>query len=230
MNKCIPLNNNVIIERHKHTKNEVDIGNGKKLFIDTSWYEEDHIIQYGIVKYPPIRLDKWLNTEVELKSGDKVYGHHFIGKDSNKIEIHEKKYNMLPYNMFYVRVRNGKIHMLSDWVLVEKVVDKEEDIITDSGIILKTQVQKKEQIGVIKHVNSTSKDFGFKPGDRILFVKDADYEMEVEGEKLFRMKNENILCKVSDDFYMDIEEQVVDEPGNIKDEIGSFDDYNKMVS
>ena len=36
--------------------------------------------------------------------------------------------------------------------------------------------------------------------------------------------------KVSDDFYMDIEEQVVDEPGNIAEEIGSFDDYNKMMS
>ena len=41
MENCIPLNNNVIIERHKHTKDEVDIGKGKKLFIDTSWYEED---------------------------------------------------------------------------------------------------------------------------------------------------------------------------------------------
>ena len=40
MENCIPLNNNVLIERHKHTKDEVDIGNGKKLFIDTSWYEE----------------------------------------------------------------------------------------------------------------------------------------------------------------------------------------------
>ena len=35
MENCIPLNNNVIIERHKHTKDEVDIGKGKKLFIDT---------------------------------------------------------------------------------------------------------------------------------------------------------------------------------------------------
>ena len=230
MDKCIPLNNNVIIERHKHTKDEVDIGNGKKIFIDTSWYEEDHMIQYGIVKYAPIRLDKWLNTEVELKEGDKVYGHHFIGKDSNKIEIHGKKYNMLPYNMFYARVRNNKIHMLSDWVLVEKIMDKQEDIVTDSGIILKTQIQKREQIGIVRYVNSKSKDWGFKPGDRVLFVKDADYEMEVEGEKLFRMKNENILGHVDKDFYMDIEEQVIDEPGNIKDEIGSFDDYNKMVS
>ena len=230
MDKCIPLNNNVIIERHKHTKDEVDIGNGKKIFIDTSWYEEDHMIQYGIVKYPPIRLSKWLNTEVELKSGDKVYGHHFIGNDSNKIEIYGKKYNMLPYNMLYVRVRDNKVHMLSDWVLVEKVEDREEDIVTESGIILKTQVQKKEQIGVVKYVNSTSIDFGFKPGDRILFIKDADYEMEIEGEKLFRMKNDNILCKVPDDFYLDIEEKVVDEPGNILDEIGSFEDYNRMMS
>ena len=230
MKNYIPLNNNVIIERHKHTKDEVDIGNGKKLFIDTTWYEEDHIIQYGIVRHPPIRLSKWLKTEVELKSGDKVYGHHFMGKDTNKIELEGKDYSMLPYNMLYARVRNNKIHMLSDYVLVEKVVDKEEDIVTASGIILKTQVQKKEQIGVVKHVNSTSIDFGFKPGDRILFIKDADYEMEVEGEKLFRMKNDNILCKVPDDFCLDIEEQVVKEPGDISNEIGSFEDYNRMMS
>ena len=114
--------------------------------------------------------------------------------------------------------------------MAKKLKVRAKDMTTASGIILKTQVQKKEQIGVVKHVNSTSIDFGFKPGDRILFIKDADYEMEVEGEKLFRMKNDNILCKVSDDFCVDIEEQVVDEPGNIADEIGSFDDYNKMMS
>jgi DNA replication initiation complex subunit (GINS family) len=67
-------------------------------------------------------------------------------------------------------------------------------------------------------------------GDRVLFVKDADYEMEIEGEKLFRMKNENILCEVDEDFYMDVEEELIDEPGNIQDEIGSFEDYNRMMS
>ena len=44
------------------------------------------------------------------------------------------------------------------------------------------------------------------------------------------MKNENILCEVDEDFYMDVEEELIDEPGNIQDEIGSFEDYNRMMS
>ena len=63
---------------------------------------------------------------MELLPGDKVYCHHFIADKNNRILIYDEKLSKLNYGMIYARVRDGKIHMLSDWVLLEIVKDKEE--------------------------------------------------------------------------------------------------------
>ena len=223
--ECIPLNNCVFIYREKNTKDSITVGD-KELFIDTSWYEYDHVIQHGIVRYVPKRLDSFFKTNMELLPGDKVYCHHFIADKNNRILIYDEKLSKLNYGMIYARVRDGKIHMLSDWVLLEIVKDKEEELITKSGIWIKSLQEKKEQIGVIRHVNSTSIDNGFKPGDRVMFIKDADYEMEIEGEKLYRMHNKDILARIDGEILPEAIEQEYKE--NHQQDI-SFDEYNKKM-
>ena len=224
--ECTPLNDCVFVQREKNTKDEVEVG-GKKLFIDTSWYEYDHVIQYAIVKYVPKRISSYFKTDMELLPGDKVYCHHFIADEKNIIEIYDEKLSRMNYGMLYARVRDGKVHMLADWVLVEIVKDKEEELKTDSGIWLKTQEEKKEQIGKVKYVNSKSIDDGFKPGDTVMFMKDADYEMEVEGEKLYRMRNQDILARIDGaSLATAIEKEQKD---NHQADLPSFNEYNKIM-
>ena len=225
---CIPLNSCVIIERKKNTKDEVSIGD-KKIYIDTSWYEYDHMIQHGIVRYTPKFIHKNYNTEMELQKGDKVYCHHFVGNEANTIEIHGEKLNMLNYSMFYARVRNGKMHMLSDWVLLEIVKEDESEYKTKSGIWLKPEAEKLEQIGIIKYVNSKSKEQGFKPGDKVFFTKDADYEMEIEGEKLYRMRNHDILMRVDGKVNPTPIDYEHEQAPTATEEFGSFDKYNSIA-
>ena len=117
--------------------------------------------------------------------------------------------------------------MLSDWVLLEIVKDKEEELKTESGIWLKTEKKKKEQIGKIKYVNSKSIDDGFKPGDMVLFMKDADYEMEIEGHKLYRMRNQDVLAKINSDVLPVAVEHVQED--NHAADMPSFDEYNEMM-
>lgn len=95
------------------------------------------------------------------------------------------------------------------------------------GIWLKNQEEKKEQIGKVKYVNSKSIIDGFKPGDIILFIKDADYEMEVEGEKLYRMRNQDILAKVDENSLPLAVEHEYKE--NHQADLPSFDEYNKKM-
>ena len=223
---CTPLNSCVLVYREKNTADEVEIGD-TKLFIDTSWYEYDHVIQSATVKYIPKRLDSYFKTGMELLPGDTVYCHHFIADESNLVEIHGEKLSKLNYNMLYARVRKGVVHMLSDWVLLEIVKDKEEELKTESGIWLKTEKKKKEQIGKIKYVNSKSIDDGFKPGDMVLFMKDADYEMEIEGHKLYRMRNQDVLAKINSDVLPVAVEHVQED--NHAADMPSFDEYNEMM-
>tara|TARA_R110001583_G_scaffold83165_8_gene219886 strand:- start:5879 stop:6565 length:687 start_codon:yes stop_codon:yes gene_type:complete len=224
--ECTPLNDCVLVYREKNTKDEVDIGDNK-LFIDTSWYEYDHVIQHATVRYTPKRISSYFKTDMELMPGDKVYCHHFIADEKNMIEIHGEKLSKLNYGQLYARVRDGEVHMLSDWVLVDIVKDKEEELKTDSGIWLKTEKEKKEQIGKIKYVNSKSINDGFKPGDTVMFIKDADYEMEVEGEMLYRMRNQDILAKVDEDSLPEAVETVHED--NHQADLPTFDEYNKKM-
>ena len=224
--ECTPLNDCVFVQREKNTKDEVEVG-GKKLFVDTSWYEYDHVIQHATVRYVPKRISSYFKTEMELIPGDKVYCHHFIADKKNIIEIYDEKLSRMNYGMLYVRVRDGKVHMLADWVLVEIVKDKEEELKTNSGIWLKTQEEKKEQIGKVKYVNSKSIDDGFKPGDTVMFIKDADYEMEVEGEKLYRMRNQDILAKVDEESLPEAIDHEYKE--NHQTDLPSFDEYNQKM-
>ena len=112
--ECTPLSDCVFVQREKNTKDEVEVG-GKKLFVDTSWYEYDHVIQHATVRYVPKRISSYFKTEMELLPGDKVYCHHFIDVEDNKIEIHGEKLCKLPYDMFYLRIRYGKKEMLANW-------------------------------------------------------------------------------------------------------------------
>ena len=63
---CIPLNDCVLLQREKNTKDEVEAGD-TKLYIDTSWYEYDHVIQHAIVKYVPKRISSYFKTDTSIK-------------------------------------------------------------------------------------------------------------------------------------------------------------------
>ncbi len=224
--ECTPLNDCVLVYREKNTKDEVEVGD-TKLFIDTSWYEYDHVIQHAIVRHVPKRISPYFKTEMELIPGDKVYCHHFIADEKNMIEIYGEKLSKLNYGQLYARVRDNKVHMLADWVLVDIVKDKEEELTTESGIWIKTEEKKKEQIGKVKYVNSKSIDDGFKPGDTVMFIKDADYEMEVEGDRLDRMRNQDILAKVDENALPQAIDHVHKE--NHQADLPTFDEYKKKM-
>ena len=218
---CIPVSDNLIIERASDTKDNV---NG--LYIDTSYDRISHVIQHGIVRYVPKRLSSWMESDVEVKEGDKVYCHHFIGEESNCIEIHGEQLNMMKYNMYYARVRDGKIHMLMNWILVDYLEEKEVNYKTDSGIWLKANAERFEQVGIVRHINSKSKDFDINIGDKVLFIKDADYEMEIEGKKMYRMKNEDVLCKIEGDVIPEIIETEIEDEQVDMDKV--YDNLGKL--
>ena len=50
---------------------------------------------------------------------------------------------------------------------------------------------------MIEEIAEMQKQEGFSVGDEIVFIKNANYDMVIEGERLFRMKNNEILCKIN---------------------------------
>jgi len=192
-----PIKNVVFTKREKKENDEIKIGE-ETLRVDTSWSPMHWVNQRAEVYSVPEVLDSWMNTEIEVQPGDFVYTHHFINDANNAIEFEDLEIAYMPYNQLYARVRDGEIYMLNDFVLVEPVRETEDEIKTESGLYFKTNTEVKRNIGILKYVNSNTKDIGAKVGDKVCFEKDADYEMDIEGEKLFRMKNSNLIYVIEE--------------------------------
>lgn len=86
-----------------------------------------------------------------------------------------------------------KLVPMQDRIIVKRVDDEPE---MKNGILIPDSAKEKPQQGeVLAAGRGTS---GLKDGDRILFGKYAGTEIEVQGEKLLILQEEEIFAKVVD--------------------------------
>lgn len=181
----------VYVEIEREEENIVILPDGKELWLDTSFDRYVNARQYGIVKHVSKTIIKRVDDGITIKKGDKVYFHHFCIDEKVSSEFGEGNIYKVNYEQIYCYIRDGKITMTMDYVFVEPV--QLEDKIGNIYIKSKESVKR----GKVKHTNQFSKDDGFKNGDEVLFIKNANYDMIIEGERFFRMKNSDILAKTT---------------------------------
>ena len=64
---------------------------------------------------------------------------------------------------------------------------------TESGIFSETSASDVELHGHAVYINDWMKDQGVKKGDRVFFSENSEYDMDINGESLLRMRNFDIL-------------------------------------
>jgi len=199
MSRKGPLGQYMIVELEKETENEHVLSDGTTLWLDTELERAWHARQYGTVIHPTLNPKHgYQKCNVELQSGEKVYFHHFVMDErfQQKInDVENDKTYKAHVDQVYCVVRDGKIVMLQDFIFVEPVLEPEENYKTKSGLLLKPEPEKLEREGIVRHVNEFSEDCEVRVGDRVFFEKGCNYEMEVEGKKYYRMRNENVLLR-----------------------------------
>ena len=189
--KITPIGDFVYVEIEREEENIVKLPDGKELWLDTSFDRYVNARQYGIVKMVSININKRVKDNINLKEGDKVYFHHHCIDEKMSSSFGGDNIYKVNYDQIYCYVRDGKIIMTQDYVFVKPI--KTEDKIGNLYIQSKESTKK----GVVAYANQFSKNDGFKVGDEIVFIKNANYDMTIEGERLFRMKNNEILCKIT---------------------------------
>ena len=185
-----PLGDFIYVELEREEENKIKLGNGQELWLDTSYERYHNARQYGIVKLACVNIKKRVDDGITIKKGDKVYFHHFCIDERMSDDFCGENIYKVHHDQIYCIVRNGKIIMTQDYVFVEPV--NTEDKI--KGFYMQSKESTKE--GIVANTNQFSKEDGFKVGDKIMFIKDANYDMVIEGKRLFRMKNSEILCKI----------------------------------
>lgn len=184
--------NYVLLHSKKETNDEIKLGDGTVLIKDTTYEPEKHAIQKLEVLAPPV---KW---NMDIKKGDFVYVHHFVCmNESDYLWSKKEGIYWCPKDFVYARVRKGKVKMLGHWAFIKPII--EEGPRTKSGIFLTPDAEVEVfQQGTIRYINKELKELGLKVGDRIGFSKNSEYDMEVEGETLYRMRTKDILYKVEE--------------------------------
>ena len=95
----------------------------------------------------------------------------------------------------------GKIRPLNDFVLVRRVEAAEK---TKGGIVLPDTAKEKPKEGIILALgdgklldNGERQAFQVKPEDRVLFTSYAGTEIQIEGEDLLLLREEEILAVIA---------------------------------
>ena len=89
--------------------------------------------------------------------------------------------------------------MMYHWNFVIQKLEDESNYMTKSGIFTKPEAEDEELYGYVEHMNNDLKKMGVKKGDEVVFSKNSEYDMQIEGEKLLRMRNFDILAKIEND-------------------------------
>ena len=92
-----------------------------------------------------------------------------------------------------VHVGAGDTHLaVADWVFLEPV-DMEPELKSDVLELL-TFKEPEKRWGRIVYGSQWLESEGLAVGDVVFFAKDADYEMDINGRKLWRMQIHHLLC------------------------------------
>ena len=138
---------------------------------------------------------------VDVKQDDKVYFNElatepegFMGKvkDGDKIKL---MYKIRVDHIMGV-VRDGKFIAQGGWLFVKPDMETWEEINTKSGIIKKPRPEAKYLRGYVKHVRD---GIDIKTDDHIMYTHDADWELTIEGQKMYAIQEKDILCTINDE-------------------------------
>ena len=153
----------------------------------------DFVINTSIedVKYVN-RLGKVLNSPQgsEIPKDSIVILHHNVfrvyynmkGKKTKSNEYFRENKYLVPEEKIYMYNYSGDWVCTSDFCFVSPV-----DFLQDDEIF---RSDKKEHVhtGVVKYIKNSY----INTGDKVAFTKNSEYEFNVDGEKLYRMKHKNI--------------------------------------
>jgi len=208
------LNNKVLI-KPRGGNDEIELSNGKTLFIDTSWEREKHAPTIGEVVKVPNRLifdrkstmrTTEFDVDMELKVGDQAIYHYLVPENCMKrgeyVEVNDDIYFVVNYDQIFCAKRGDEVIMVNGYILIEPVV---EDAFESNILITPESLKDKNSPieGIVRYIGSPVRNYLYEKdlppesanepqvGDRVMFLEDSDIPLQydlhanLEGKKMF---------------------------------------------
>jgi co-chaperonin GroES (HSP10) len=145
--------------------------------------------------------------KVPVSVGDTLYFHHHVVIEPPQVIDKEKDIYYVTINpeepilsqaYAFKSKETGEISPLQNWVFIKPVEQEAEFKSNILHIYREKEDPNKE--GEIAFDSEAVIDLGLKKGDRVFFQRDADYEMELDGNKYWRMNTSMLTyAKVHND-------------------------------
>lgn len=156
-----------------------------EIFVDSRFNPFQHRVMAGEVVSVPSKYDTGVSV------GDTLYFHHHVVMTPQLFDK-EKDLYIVNYDpqgghntqAYLYKDKNGKLTAIQDWVFLDPI--KEEGL-KSSVIEVFTNEAPANRRGKVKFPSVALGEYGIEVGDVVYFVKNADYEMTIEGEKIWRM-------------------------------------------
>ena len=182
-----PIKDVYWIEVEKETEDTMML-NGVELYRDTSYDPMKLARQYGTVYKTPMQDSKNLG----IQEGDKVWFHHFVATKENNVKHADKEniYQAFPEQIYLIK-RDDKYIPVGVWNFMEQEMKEPEK--SESGIFLESSASEVHLHGKAVILNDWMKENGVDEGDRIMWSENSEYDMDIDGRKLLRMRNFDVL-------------------------------------
>ena len=176
--------NQFVVRGHRYNNTKGD------LIVSTS--EEDHRFanrEGEVVALP-------LGYEGPIAIGDTLLVHHNVFKYYNDMKGRRKSGRsflkddlfLVDFDQFYMWRSSGEWHPHDRYCFVQPVPPEE-------SIIFKPLTEE-PLVGIMRFPNDYLLSQGIESGDMVTFKPDSEYEFTVDGEKLYRMFDHQITCKI----------------------------------
>lgn len=201
------------MRRYKAPKNTVIVALGKpqnymkhrglSIKIDDSWNPEKYAPVSGKVVGVPTALSTRLQTDIDVREGDKVYFHYNIAGNRSLDVDPVNNIKSVPYNLIWCIYRKGELIMCNDRIFVKPVTDPQKEMKTKSGLIVKKNENTRYLIGQIAAIGKPPKNDQWiekiQKGDHILFEVDSEFEVYIEevGKVFYCMQWRDVMAKVN---------------------------------
>jgi co-chaperonin GroES (HSP10) len=188
------LGNNIFVRIPKKYKDEIILSNGMALYFDPSYDKFKNRAVDGIVTSVPPHL-----SDVFME-GDRVWYHDSIIRGKNRVIDWKNSTFKVQYDradtfdcLIYLIERNGKRFTTNHFVFIKPIKPVVKEKI--GSIFIPQLNEPKIYSAEIVYANDRLPlEVGANIGDTIVFAKNSEYEMEIDGQILYRTKLDNILA------------------------------------
>ena len=188
----------IIVQVDENYKDSITLKNGQVIYLNQVFRQVKDTIRCGkVVALPP-------EFDYDVQVGDTLFFHHGIVAETLLNESTpvpspymidaEKKWYMVPVDerwpMFYARLRDGEFKCTRGSLFIRPIVTKKYH---SDHLIMPGNEKELKNIGEVAYSNAEMEEQGVKPGTKVIFEKDSEYEFEIDGETLYRMFDRWIL-------------------------------------